>query len=461
MRDTREIFCILLAGLSGLLTGPDLSAQEKPPLPNIVFILADYGELGCYGQKLIRTPEIDRMAKESLRFTQCYAGSTVCAPSRCCLMTGKHTGHALVRGNALVPLRPEDVTVAEVLKSAGYTTGLVGKWGLGEAGSTGIPTKQGFDSFFGYLNQVHAHAYYPTFLWHNETKVPLPNTESKANVLVKKEVWSPDRMIEEGEKFIRENKSKPFFLYFAMTLPHVNNELARESGHGLEIPDDAPYSAMKWTEPQRKQAAMITRMDRDVGRLLAALRQHGIDDNTLVFFSSDNGASQEGGSDPKFFNSSGPVTGAKRSLTDGGIRTPMIVRWPGKIQPGVSDHVWAFWDLLPTVAELTGQKAPADTDGLSVLPTLLGKPGQKKHEFLYWEFHEGGSKQAVRMGDWKAIRQRPGAPLALYDLSKDIAEKTDVAAQNPDVVAKIENYLKSARSESETWPLRAAAPKKK
>lgn len=431
------------------------AGESKPRQPNIIFILADdlgYGDLGCYGQKQIQTPNIDKLAKEGMRFTQCYAGSTVCAPSRCCLMTGMHTGHARIRGNANVPLKPEDVTIAEVLKQAGYVTGLSGKWGLGEAESTGVPNKKGFDSFFGYLNQHHAHNYWPDFLWRNEMKVEIAGNVVKNNVASTKAVYSPDLIAKDALQFIEQNKSKPFFLYFTPTLPHANNEAKQE---GMEIPSDKPYTDKPWPQQQKNHAAMITRLDTDVGRLMQKLKDLKLDDNTIVFFSSDNGPHKEGGADPKFFNSSGPLRGIKRSMTDGGIRVPMIVRWPGQIKAGESDQVWAFWDFLPTAAAFGGGKSPDGIDGISVAPTLLGKGEQKKRDFLYWEFHEGGSKQAVRYGNWKGIRNKLGGPLELYDVTRDIGEEKDVAEHHPKVVAGIENYLKTARTESETWQLKA------
>ncbi|HKA07796.1 MAG TPA: arylsulfatase [Gemmataceae bacterium] len=447
-----------LAAVLILIGAVGTSGAEPDRKPNIVFILADdlgYGDVGCYGQKMIRTPNIDRMAAEGIRFTQCYAGSTVCAPSRCCLMTGFHTGHGRVRGNALVPLQPEDRTVAEVLKAAGYATGLSGKWGLGEADSTGIPNKKGFDFFFGYLNQNHAHAYYPDFLWKNQEKVPLPNVV-KNNVASKKVVYSPDLITKEALGFIEANKDRPFFLYFAPTLPHANNEAKQE---GMEIPSDEPYTKETWPQPQKNHAAMITRLDADVGKVLDKLKELKLDENTIVFFSSDNGPHKEGGGDPAFFNSSGGLRGYKRSMTEGGIRVPMIVRWPGKVKPGESDFVWAFWDFLPTAAALAGAKIPSGLDGQSVSPVLLGTGDVKPHEFLYWEFHEGGSKQAVRTEDWKAIRNKVGGPLELYDLRRDIGEQENVAARHADVVVKVEEYLKTARGESKEWPLRAGKKK--
>jgi arylsulfatase A-like enzyme len=440
-------------------------AADKAARPNIIFILADdlgYGDLGCYGQKQIQTPQLDQLAKEGVRFTQCYAGSTVCAPSRCCLMTGRHTGHARVRGNALVPLRPEDVTVAEVLKAAGYATGLVGKWGLGEAKSTGVPNTKGFDSFFGYLNQVHAHNYYPDFLWKDQEKFPLAGNVVEKGVAVKRALYSHDLFTTEALGFVEKHKDRPFFLYLAYTIPHANNEAGK---NGMEVPDDAPYTNKDWPQAQKNHAAMITRLDRDVGRLLKRLKELGLDEKTIVFFSSDNGPHKEGGADPKFFTSSGPLRGYKRDMTEGGIRVPMIVRWPGHVPAGgVSDQVWAFWDFLPTAAELAGSKPPKDIDGLSMVPAILGEKAagrkQANHDFLYWEFHERGFDQALRMGDWKYIR-RPYAkerPPELYNLKEDLGEAKNIADQHADVVAKIEAYLKEARTESKEWPV---PPKKK
>jgi arylsulfatase A-like enzyme len=431
--------------------------------PNIIFILADdlgYGDLGCYGQQTIKTPSLDRMAEEGMRFTQHYAGSTVCAPSRCVLMTGLHSGHCWVRGNALVPLRPEDVTVAELLREAGYTTGIIGKWGLGEAGSTGIPNKQGFDYWFGYLNQRHAHNYYPRYLWRNEEKVVLKNEVTDVNppggVATKRVEYSHDLFTAEALAFLERNKNKAFFLYLAYTIPHANNEAGNK---GMEVPDYGIYKDKDWPEPQKGHAAMITRLDGDIGKLFAKLKELGLAENTLVMFSSDNGPHKEGGADPAFFESWGPLRGYKRALYEGGIRVPMIAWWPGKIQAGsVNDHVSAFWDFLPTCADLAGFKTSRDIDGISMLPTLLGQDDkQKKHEYLYWEFHEQGKRQAVRMGDWKGIRQNvaknPNGPIELYNLKNDIGEKKNVAVRHPSIVAKIEAYMKAARTPSEHWPL--------
>jgi arylsulfatase A-like enzyme len=295
-------------------------------------------------------------------------------------------------------------------------------------------------------------------VWRNGEKVPLPNPQSKVeNVAEKPTVYTPDLLRDEALKFIEANKARPFFLYFATIAPHANNEKTRATGEGNEVPSDAPYTNEPWPQPEKNKAAMITRMDADVGKLLAKLTELGLDDNTVVIFSSDNGPHREGGNDPAFFRSSGPFRGFKRSLTDGGIRVPGIVRWKGVAKPGtVSDHVWAFWDFLPTACDLAGVPTSAGSDGISIAPTITDKGDQKAHDFLYWEFHEGGTKQAVRHKDWKAIRLAPGEKLALYDVKADPGESKDVAAAHPEVVAKIEAYLKTARTESKEFPIRPA-----
>lgn len=435
-------------------------AAAQPRKPNIVFILADdlgYGHLGCYGQEKILTPNIDRLAAEGMRFTQFYAGYTVCAPSRSVLMTGLHTGHTPVRTNGGgASLWDDEVTVAEVLKQAGYVTGIIGKWGLGEPGTTGIPTRQGFDYWFGYLNQRRAHNYYPDYLWRNEEKVVL-----EGNLGGKKTQYSHDLFTAEALQFIRKHKSEPFFLYLAYTVPHANNELGRATGDGMEVPDYGPYANENWPNPEKGRAAMIYRLDRDVGKILALLKELGIDEDTIIFFSSDNGPHREGGSSPDFFDSNGPLRGIKRDLYEGGIRVPMIVRWPGKINAGTVSHFpWAFWDFLPTAAEIAGVAPPQGIDGMSVLPTLLGRQ-QKPHEFFYWEFHERGFTQAVRMGKWKAVRFGLNEPLELYDLSTDIGEQHNIAAEHPEIVAKIEEYLKTARVDSKEFPIRERKNKPK
>lgn len=467
-------YITLVFGLAlalGLFYSQSIQAQSLRRQPNIILLFADdlgYGDLGSYDQDKIKTPVLDQLAKDGMLFTQCYAGSTVCAPARCTLMTGKHTGHCRVRGNGgcagrflNVALTKDDVTVADVLKKAGYKTALIGKWGLGEEGSTGVPNLQGFDYFFGYLNQYLAHNYYPDFLWRNREKVPLDNPQSDiANVAAEFNVYAPDLFREEAIQFIDDNHKKPFFLYFSTTVPHANNEKAKALGEGNEVPTDAPYSDKPWPQAEKNKAAMITRLDSDIGKILDRLKVHDIEKDTIVIFTSDNGPHKEGGNDPAFFKSAGPLRGLKRDLYEGGIRMPGIVRWPGVVKPGsVSDHVWAFWDFLPTATELAGAPAPATIDGISFAPTIVGRGEQRKHRFLYWEFHEGGFKQAVRHGDWKAVRLAPNKPLELYNLAKDIGETTNVAGENKDIVMRIEEYLKTARTDSPEFPVRVPMKK--
>jgi arylsulfatase A-like enzyme len=443
---------VAMSGLAG--------AQQAPSRPNIVFILADdlgYADLGCFGQKSVETPNLDRMAAEGVRFTQCYAGSTVCAPSRCALMTGLHMGHAWIRGNADVPLRPEDTTVAEVLKGAGYATALIGKWGLGEPDTTGVPNRKGFDYFYGYLNQGHAHNYYPTYLWRNEEKVTLEgNVESeKPGVSKERAQYSHDLFTKEALAWLdARKKDEPFFLYLAYTVPHANNERGSVEGDGMEVPDYGPYADRDWPKTMKGRAAMVSRLDRDVGSVLQKLRDLGLEDNTLVVFTSDNGPHREGGSNPEFFDSNGPLRGIKRDLYEGGIRVPTIVRWPGKVAPGrVSDRIWAFWDFLPTAAELAGAPVPPGLDGISLAQALLGRGEPPQHEYLYWEFHEGGFYQALRVGDWKAVRRDRGV-IELYNLSTDLNEARGVAAQHPDVVAQMEAIFAKARTENPNFPVK-------
>lgn len=445
----RWLLFLIFAGMGGAMAAP----------PNIIWVMADdlgYGDLGCYGQKVIRTPNIDALADQGVRFTQAYAGSTVCAPSRSSLMTGQHTGHTQVRGNKLVPLRPEDVTVAEVLHDAGYRTALYGKWGLGEPDTTGPPNKQGFDYFFGYLNQQRAHSYYPTYLWRNEEKVLLENEESSPNVASVKKEYSHDRITHEALQFVRDQGDVPFFLYLAYTLPHANNEGGRATGDGMEVPDYGDYADEPWSNPVKGHAAMISRLDRDVGRLMAALAEEGLSENTIVFFTSDNGPHREGGADPDFFDSNGPLRGIKRDLYEGGIRVPMIVRWPGVTPPGTTcDTPWAFWDFLPTAAELAGATTPGDVDGISVVPVLRDpKADLPARDYFYWEFHEGGFRQAVRQGNWKAVRVSQEAPVELYDLETDISESNNLASEHPDLIAKFESLFTTARTENKFWRVR-------
>lgn len=457
----KPLFLFLPALLISCSTPPESTNADRKP--NIIFVLADdlgYGDLGCYGQERILTPNLDQLASKGLRFTNCYAGSTVCAPSRCTLMTGMHTGHCTVRGNKTVPLLTADVTVAELLKEAGYVTGIIGKWGIGEPGTTGIPNRQGFDYWFGYLNQRHAHNYYPEYLWRNEEKVGLAN-EEQGGVATKKVEYSHDLFTKEALSFIERHKDEPFFLYLPYTIPHANNEAGRKLGDGMEVPDYGPFASEDWPNPEKGRAAMIWKLDQDFGAIMSTLDRLEIADDTLVIFTSDNGPHSEGGSKSTYFNSSGPLRGMKRSLHDGGIRVPAIARWPGKIAPGTeSDLPWTFWDVLPTLAELAGVSPPEKVDGVSILPTLRGEK-QALDRFLYWEFHERGFHQAVRWGKWKAVRKnRPDAPLELYDLEKDLGETTNIAGQQPAVLHRITDYLKGARTDSKDFPIRIR-PKRK
>lgn len=471
LRSRYSPFVFLLILLSCGCSTPEPEPAVEPVLPNLIWIMADdlgYGDLGSYGQELIETPNLDKMAEDGMRFTQFYAGSTVCAPSRSVLMTGQHMGHTWVRGNAnedmvVQTLRPEDTTVAEVFKKAGYSTALIGKWGLGEVGSSGHPLKKGFDYFYGYLNQVHAHNYYPEFLWRNLDKVALENevqpVERSYGGFVgghatKQVDYSHDLIIEEALDWIVEKRSGPFFLYLALTIPHANNERTRATGNGQEVPDYGIYSDRDWTDPNKGQAAMITRMDRDVGRILALLREHSIAEDTLVFFTSDNGHHSEGGNDPEFFDANGPLRGKKRDLYEGGIRVPAIAWWPETIRPGsVSNHIGYFGDLMATVAELTGEEAPDDIDSISFLPTLKSDSGQLEHSYLYWEFYEGnGGAQAVREGDWKAVRVPAlTGKVELYNLSADLGEEVDVGTENPAIVERMTTLMKEAYQPSPNW----------
>jgi len=430
-----------------------------------------YGELGCYGQRQIKTPNLDRMAAQGLRFTQFYAGSTVCAPSRSVLMTGLHTGHTRVRGNASTidrtpqNLQPEDVTVADVLKRAGYATALVGKWGLGVEGADSRPTRHGFDFFFGYLDQLHAHNSWPEYLIRNEGRVPLRNRvkhEGKAyeqfgaGIAVEKRDYAPDLMLNEALQWITNHKDRPFFLYFSPILPHANNELNAATKAGQECRDFGSYLDRPWPDPDKAHAAAISELDDEVGQILARLGQLNVDERTIVFFTSDNGPHKEGGQRLDFFQPSGPLRGIKRDMYEGGIRVPLIVRWPGHVRPGsVTEQVAYFADFMATAASLAHVKPPRPTDGISITPTLLGTPGgQKRHRYLYWEFHERGFHQAVRLRDWKGIRLGTQLPIELYNLRIDPSETQNVAADHPRVVESIARILNGARTDTRYWPIR-------
>ena len=440
-----------------------------PRTPNIILIVADdlgYGDLGCYGQKQIQTPNLDRLAAAGTRFTSFYAGSTVCAPSRSALMTGQHTGHTRIRGNTKgASLAAEDMTFPLYLQGAGYKNGLVGKWGLGNEGSAGLPGNKGFEDFFGYLDQTHAHDYYAPYMDRYDTNEGLRRVEFPANENGAHGEYMPQRFSIASSNYFRIhkpdqfNKQRPVFLMIAHTLPHANNEAGRATGNGMQVPDDKPYSAEAWPQVEKNKAAMITRLDQYVGQIVAQLKESKQDTNTLILFTSDNGPHKEGGVDPEFFHSSGPLRGIKRDLYEGGIRVPLIAVWPGKIPAGrVSDEPFAFWDLFPTLVEVAGAKPPRSIDGISYLPTLLGAAQTNRHEFFYWEFHEDGFKQAVRMGDWKAVLPEVGGAMELYNLATDPGETKNVAAENTNIVAQIQEYLKTARTVSPQWPIQKSKP---
>ena len=448
MKITTSAFVLLL------LTGTTIKAQTKATKhqPNIIFILADdlgYGDVGYQGQTKIQTPNIDNLARQGMRFTQFYAGTAVCAPSRASLMTGNHTGHTPIRGNrgfkpeGQFPLPDSTTTIAAILHQHGYNTGIFGKWGLGYPGSGSTPTTKGFTNFFGYNCQTEAHNYYPDHLWDNDKKVDLPDHP-----------YSADLIHQHAMQFLRAQKDHPFFLFLTYTIPHAN----------LQEPHDSIYQyyAAKFHEsgpaPHTNFATMVSRLDHYVGDIVNQLKVLGLDGNTLILFSSDNGPHREGGGDPEFFNSSGNLRGIKRDLYEGGIRVPFIAVWKDRIRPGsVNNNPTPFWDLFPTFEELAGIPAAQNIDGLSILPTLEGKSGQKNHPYLYWEFHESGGRQAVRWGKWKGVRLNVNTvdnpTLELYDLTNDPKEQHDVAAQNPTVVRQIEDYMREAHTYNKDWPL--------
>jgi arylsulfatase len=456
-----------------VLAGAAVHADDSPAgwgRPNIIFILADdlgWRDLGCYGGTKIRTPSIDRLAAEGIRFTQAYAGNAVCAPSRCVLMTGKHPGHAFIRNNSEVkpegqrPIPAESVTIAKLLKARGYATGAMGKWGLGPPGSEADPTQQGFDLFFGYNCQRHAHNFYPTYLWRNDQRIELEGNDGGRTG----QTYSHDLMEAEALKFIQDHKSEPFFLYVPFTIPHLALQVPDDSlAEYVGKWDDPPYEGGKGYQPhptpRAAYAAMVTRMDRSVGRIAALVRELGLDEKTVIMFSSDNGPAplDVGGSDSKFFESAGPLRGLKGSLYEGGIRTPLIARWQGQIKPGTtSDLPTAFWDILPTLCEIGGADTPPDTDGVSLVPTLIARGAQKRHEFLYWEFAGYGGQQALRLANWKAIRtnlNKGPSELELYDLARDPNEQEDVAAEHADVVARVERIMREQHAPSEVFPIK-------
>jgi arylsulfatase A-like enzyme len=440
-------FALLCAAVSGL-------AAAEPP--NLIFILSDdlaQGDLGVYGQKIIQTPRLDRMAAEGTRFTQTYCGTSVCAPSRASLMTGLHSGHCPVRGNWEVkpegqkPLPAETVTVAEILKSAGYATGCTGKWGMGFFDTSGSPFKQGFDRFFGYNCQRHAHSYFPTYLWDNDKRIELPGNDGRTVA----KTYAQDLIQQSALDFVRSNKAKPFFLFYAITLPHGRHE----------IDDLGAYTDKPWTLEEKSYAAQVGRIDSDVGELLDLLKELAIDDNTLVIITGDNGSSfaPESKIGKRFNQAANGLRGFKRGLYEGALRQACIARWPGTVPAGrVSDEPWAFWDFLPTAAELAGAAIPEEckTDGLSLVAHLKGGPAPKRDSF-YWELHEGKPIQAVRFGNWKAVKNGPKAKIELYDLAKDPGEKNNLAADKPELVQQAAELMMAHHSPSPDWPLDGVA----
>jgi arylsulfatase A-like enzyme len=437
--------------------------------PNIIYILADdlgYGDLSCFGQTKFKTPNIDKLAARGMVFTQHYSGSSVCAPSRACLLTGLHTGHAPVRGNAerypegQVPMPKDTFMIPKLLKKAGYTTAAFGKWGLGAPGSTSEPLSMGFDRFFGYNCQRMSHNYYPYFLWDNDKRIMLWK-----NFGVSTGTYAPELIHQKLMKFIEANKTKPFFCYYAIIQPHAEMlapEKYMEKYRGKFLPEKAYRSSIKdknfrkgtygtQLECHAALAAMVNCIDDYVGDVMAKLKELGIDKNTIIIFASDNGPHREGGNDPDYFNSNGPFKGYKRDLYDGGIHVPMIIDWPAKIKAGSkTNHLSAFWDVLPTIADITEQKIPVKIDGISFLPTLLGEKQVREHDYLYWEFHEANGRQAIRKGNWKGVRynveKNPDSQIELYDLSNDPGEENNVASDHPEVVTELTELLKSART---------------
>lgn len=464
-----------VAGLAML--APAAAATESPTAsdasrPNIIFILADdlgWGELGSYGQRVIRTPHLDRLAAEGMRFTQFYAGSTVCAPSRSVLLTGRHQGRTRVRGNSPDPIKlallEEDLTFAEPLREAGYRTGYIGKWGLGDRGvaATGLPNRQGFDFFFGFLNHWHAHNHFPDHLWRNEARVDLPNRarlvgDYGGSVTDDPVLFADDLFAEEALSWIARDQSSPFLLVWSPVIPHANNERTITKGNGAQVPDFGPYASEDWPDADKGHAAMISRLDAYVGRLRQRLEELGMAENTLVFFTSDNGPHNESRHNLSRFQPSGPFTGIKRDLTEGGIRVPGIAWWPGRIAAGtLTEHVAYFGDWFATVCELAQVPCPPDLDSISFVPALEQRlSDQPRHRFLYWEnLFQGQAVQAVlHDGRWKAHRRlHHDAPLVLYDLRADPAETRDLAADHPEIVRVIEDWLKTAPTPADNWPL--------
>jgi arylsulfatase len=471
-RITRKAFLATTgaAALSFSPLGRLLARNHEPSRkPNVVLILGDdlgYAELGCYGQQRIRTPRIDALAREGVRFTDCYSGSPVCAPSRCVLLTGKHSGHAFVRDNLEIqpegqlPLPAGTATLPLLLRSAGYTTGLIGKWWLGYPGSKGDPQHQGFDHFFGYNCQRYAHNHYPAYLWRNGSRITLDGNSGGPTGAH----YAPDMMEREAFEFISRHKAEPFFLLYATTIPHLALQVPEDSRNEYSGRwDDPPYDGSKGyvscAQPRATYAGMVTRFDRSVGRILDHIDALSLGNDTIVIVASDNGATFDfGGYDPLFFRGTGQFRAAKGSLYEGGVRVPLIMRWPGQITSAVSTHVCAFQDVLPTVLELAGQcqLIPHGSDGISFFPALMRTGRQRQHEHLYFEFPGYGGQQMVRTGSWSGVRQglikNPDAPLELYDLSTDIGQRNDVARDHPGIVRQILAAMQRSHTPSREFP---------
>jgi arylsulfatase A len=459
---------LLMVSVPGIITTGCHNNRTKADTsrkPNIIYILADdlgYGDLSINGQTKFSTPNIDGLAKSGMSFSNHYSGSTVCAPSRCCLLTGKHTGHATIRQNfsvktgERVSLKSSDTTIAEILKPLGYVNGAFGKWGLGEIGTEGVPWKKGFDYWYGYINQKNAHFYFPPFLYENDKKIIL-----NGNLNGKKEQYSHDLIMGKAFDFIIKNREQPFFIYLAVTIPHSELLIPDQymepfRGKFPEKPfiSDDPEDISSQEEPLAAFAAMVSKLDSDVGKLIELLKENELYKNTIVMFASDNGPHASGGGDPQFFNSSGPFRGIKRDLYEGGIRTPFFVSWPGKIETGSSsDHISAFWDILPTIAELAGAETPKEIQGISLANVLFDKP-QRGHEYLYWEFvHKDQARQAVRKSEWKLVRYGLKKNAELYNLEEDPAETTNLAEKYPEIVEELEMQFINQRIENPDFPL--------
>ncbi|WP_020530119.1 arylsulfatase [Flexithrix dorotheae] len=464
-----QSFTLIIITIIGLLAcnqKPSADTEKKTP-PNIIYILTDdmgYGDLSCYGQQTLSTPNIDKLAAQGMLFTQHYAGSSVCGPSRAALLTGKHTGHTSVRGNAPAGqlLKPDEITIAEKMKEAGYHTALFGKWGVGHPPALDDPAQNGFDYAFGYINMWHAHNFYPDFLYKNGEKVMLNNKQTSESyekfseepegrgVAEVRNDYAPDLFQQDLLSYVENQKDNPFFIYYALNIPHANNEAGYLTGDGMEVPSHGEFASKAWPEPEKGFAAVMQKIDQYVGEIEAKLEALGMAENTIIIFTSDNGPHQEGGHQVDFFDSNGKLRGAKRDLYEGGVRIPMIAKWPGKIKPGIkSEHISAFWDILPTFCDIAGVSTPSGIDGISFMPTLLGETGKQiKHEYLYWEFYEVGGKQAIRKGNWKYVKlhvRDAAEPVAeLYDLSKDIGEENNLIEGNEDLALEMEKLLNQA-----------------